>query len=107
MKYTTEQFEKLPKWAQNEIKVLAMNLESTNRRLAEFEGQSETNTFISHGLSKQPLPNNAHIEFHTANSKVSVYIREEGVIDINTTSNKTTVILPRASNSFYISFANL
>jgi len=68
MKYTKEQFEKLPKWAQNEIKVLEMNLASTNRILAEFEGKSATNTFLSNGLSKQPLPNNSHVEFHTANS---------------------------------------
>ena len=43
-KYTKEQFEKLPKWAQDEINYLEMYRKSLHQRLMQFEGKSETNT---------------------------------------------------------------
>jgi hypothetical protein len=65
---------------------------------------------IQDGMSYSPLPNNAHIKFYTGENKrnsITVYIRENNIIDINSNSNDTLVIMPRASNSFYVHFAKI
>lgn len=104
-----EQLEKLPKWAQSEIKRLEGLTKTLEQRLSEFNGESETNTYLVDGLEKKPLMNNAQIEFTTGknnNNRVTVYVRSNGAVDINTDSRMghTMVILPHAANSFYIKF---
>lgn len=106
---TKEQLEKLPKWAQNEIKSLEMYKKSLEQRIMQFGGEAETNTYIIEGLNKMPIQNNAQVEFQTGDRKVnrvSVYVRKDGNIDINSDSRlgHTMVIMPRAANSFYITF---
>ena len=103
------QFENLPKWAQSEIKRLENYTKSLEQRINEFSGKVETNTYLRDGLSKMPLQKDARIEFQTGENKmntVSVYIRNDGTIDINANSGlgHTVAILPRASNSFRITF---
>jgi hypothetical protein len=109
MNYTKEQLEKLPKWAQSEINRLERLTKTLNQRLAEFNGEAETNTHLLDGLDRLPLMNNAIIEFSIGDNKLNrvvVYIRKDGVIDINSDSRlgEQLVILPRASNSFYLTF---
>jgi hypothetical protein len=111
MDYTKEQLEKLPKWAKSEIKRLQGLTQTLNQRLSEFNGKAETNTYLVEGLNKMPLMNNAQIEFATGKNqlnKVTVYVRSNGLIDINSDSRlgEELVILPRAANSFYLSFIN-
>lgn len=111
MNYTKEQLGKLPKWAQSEIKQLETYKKSLEQRIMQFEGEAETNTYIREGLSKMPIQNNAQIEFQTGDRKlntVSVYVRKDGNIDINSDSRlgHTMVIMPRAANAFYITFIN-
>lgn len=112
MKYTKEQLEKLPKWAQSEIRSLEIYKKSLEQRIMEFEGKSETNTYLRDGLDRMPLQNNACIEFQTGDKKqntATFYIRHDGNIDVNTHSGLgyTMVIIPRAANSFYINFVKL
>ena len=112
MTYTKEQFEKLPKWAQSEIKSLERYKMSLEQRLSEYKGEAKTNTYIIEGLEKIPIQNNAQIEFQTGegnNNKVNVYTRKDGSIDVNTDSRigHTMVVIPRAANSFYITFVEL
>ena len=107
--YTQEQFERLPKWAQSEILKLEMREDELNRKLREFEGKEETNTYIKDGLGKMPIINNCTVEFQTGEkglNTVSVYVRGDGNIDVNTDSRlgHTMCIMPRASNTFYITF---
>lgn len=107
--YTTEQLEKLPKWAQGEIKSLEMYRKSLEQKISQFEGETETNTYIREGIDKMPIQNNAQVEFQTGYKKlnsVSVYVRKDGNIDVNTDSRlgHTMVIMPRAANAFYITF---
>lgn len=109
MDYTNEQFDKLPKWAQREIRSLEEQRKSLQQRLMQFEGKSETNTYIREGLDRIPIQNNAQVEFKTGDKQantVSVYVRKDGDIDINSDSRlgQTMVIMPRAANSFYITF---
>jgi len=99
---------KLPKWAQDEITSLTNKVEFLQERLKEVTGVKDTNTFIMDGINKIPLPKNSVIDFRVGDkqqNKVSVYIRREGVIDINTDARDgSMVIMPRAANSFYIDF---
>lgn len=111
-KYTKEQFEKLPKWAQDEINSLEMYRKSLHQRLMQFEGKSETNTYIREGLDRLPIQNNAHVEFTTGERNLntaSIYVRGDGTIDVNTDSRlgHTMVVMPRAANSFYITWVDL
>lgn len=109
MKYTKEQFDKLPKWAQSEITNLERSIKKHKQTISELMGEEETNTYISEGLTLKPLPNNSKIEFKVGENQcnnVRVYINSEGLIDINSDSRRSheMVIKPRASNSFYIKF---
>jgi len=111
MKYTPEQLNKLPKWAQEEIKVLEMRVSELTKKIDEYKGKEETNTYIRDGLSKIPLPNNSSVEFQVGKgkqNKVVVYVNRDGFVDVNTDSRigQTTVIMPRAANSFFVTFAN-
>ena len=104
-----EQLNKLPKWAQTEIKTLEMNRKSLENKLLQFEGKAETNTYIRNGLDRIPILNNANVEFKTGLNQlntVSVYVRADGIIDVNTDSRigQEMVIATRAANSFYIKF---
>ena len=104
-----DKLEKLPKWAQEEIKRSHSIISILEKKLSEINGEGETNVFISNGLSKSPLPNNSNIEFKTGKNNmntVSVYIKKNGDIDINTDSRlgQDMIIRPNAANSFYISF---
>ena len=112
MKNTQEQLDRLPKWAQLEIKRLEVYTKTLEQKLLEFNGLIETNTRISEGLDYRPLPNNSCVEFKTGinqNNSVRVYVNRDGVVDVNTDSRmgKTMVIMPRAANSFYITFVDV
>lgn len=110
MSYTKEKFEKLPKWAQSEIKELKSIIEEQERRLSEFHGVSESNTYLVDGLSlsSKPLPNNARIKFYTGKDKlnyVEVYVNNQGVVAINCESRrKEMVLFPHAANCFHLTF---
>lgn len=112
MKYTEEQFQSLPKWAQSLIIKLQNDNFSLEEKCNQLGGQDRTNTFLIDGLSESPLPKNSQIEFRVGenlSNKVNVYIKPNGIIDIssNSRSGMDMVILPRASNCFYISFAKI
>jgi hypothetical protein len=110
LQYTKDQFQKLPKWAQEKISHLENNVHGLEAKLRNFAEQAkESNTCIIDGLDSLPLRNNTQVEFKTGegNSETAtVYINRQGEIDVNTNSRrgKTMVIKPRASNSFYIKF---
>ncbi len=104
---------KLPKWAQMEMKRLQNEVEFLKSKLNQVMGtdtnSTDTNTFLVDGLSKKPLPKNSVIDFNVGDNlqnKISVYIRRDGFIDVNADARdgSTFVILPRAANSFYLKF---
>lgn len=104
-----QNFEKLPKWVQNKISQLNSEINYLNNKLSQFAGEKETNTFIRDGLDLKPLPKNSIIEFKTGDrlsNKVSAYISDNGFIYISSDSSigEKMIMLPRASNSFYITF---
>lgn len=107
MNYTEKQFNKLPKWAQSEIRRLEGDNKYFEERLQEYEGKMETNTYLHKGIDNSPLPNNSCVKF-CANKQesISVYVMADGLINVNCDSRNGTraVILPQASNVFNIKF---
>lgn len=111
MEYTKEQLEKLPKWAQRHIYCCERDIGALKKEKAETSGDLPTNTIRRDGLERIPLPNNSNIEFFTDSSrtqKATIYVRSNGLIDVNTDSGlgKKMVIIPNTSNSFYIAFVD-
>ena len=109
MDYTKEQFEKLPKWAQDKIKYLEINNNYLEKKLLQFQGKEGTNSFIINGIKRLPLCNNAQVEFIIGflnKNSISVYPMYDNCIYVNAHSSlgQKMVIIPNTSNSFYIGF---
>jgi hypothetical protein len=100
---TQDKLSKLPKWAQDEINQRQAKIEYLEQMLSEFNGKTETNTFIRHLLISNPLPNNSDVEFYIGKNKLSVRV-DGDCIAIRSNSNNDMLIMPRASNSFNIVF---
>ena len=80
--------------------------------LSKIYEQSETNVHLIEGVCKNPLPNNACVEFSTGinnENKITVYVRKDGLIDVSANGRigQDLIILPRAANSFCISVADM
>lgn len=103
---TTDQLNKLPKWAQTEIKVLRSDNQSLKIKLNEMFGEAETNTYIEDLLDKKPLIKDASISFSITGGTVRCRVDRFGNLDINSDSRvgKSFSILPNASNSITIKF---
>ena len=109
MNYTPEQFDKLPQWARNEINFQKGSVEYLTKKLAQFTGEAETNTYLVVGVDNKPLPKNAQVEFRVGDrqlNRVNVMVMRNGMVNINTDSRMghSMVMLPRGANSFYIHF---
>lgn len=109
MNYTQEQFDKLPKWAQSEIRRLQSDADYLDRRLKEFSGEASTNTFILDMLDKMPIQKNANVQFRTGENmqnRIEVRIKGENEIYVNADSGvgHKMAIAPDASNAFTIRF---
>ncbi len=57
--YTQQQFDRLPKWAQQEINVLNMRLRERDHLLQQYDGQVPTRTSIDRGMDIHPLPDDS------------------------------------------------
>ena len=92
---------KLPKWAQAEIRRLTAGLKYTNEivmAMGEKDGDVVINAFSEEAFS---MPARTYIRFTVEGGRISVGIRDGGVLDINADGG-TLIILPRAANSAYV-----
>jgi hypothetical protein len=106
MNITQEQFDRLPKNVQQELKSLYEKVNSLENHVNEINGQKDTNVFLLEGLSKRPLPKDSHIELFDDNqNSISVCLREEGIyLNAHSPLGLALSILPRACNAFLIRF---
>ncbi len=99
---------KLPKWAQEHIKLLDAKLRHTEYQLQFIQFENEKcgsgNVKMTCGLNTEVILNDhSTIEFKVKNRRIRVALRNEGddyYVDVNGDSHIS--ISPRAANSCYI-----
>ncbi len=100
-----DRIDKLPQWAQTEIKRLTGNLEGaykTIKAMGEKTGPVTINAYSD--VDSFGMPARTAIEFQIGEHEhetITVMIREPGVLDINASFGRLYV-LPRAANSIHI-----
>lgn len=106
---TTEQYERLPQWAQRHIDRLTRDLNSARDRIEDLTRQAKGSpvTVDPYGDHPYHLPAHSTIEFTVSKDlTVRAHLRREAdggmVLDLNSTGAKHLGVLPRASNSVYI-----
>jgi len=97
--------DKLPKWAQNEIRILKMRLEEKTKELERINENPESNTILGNGYQFKDSPivylnNNQLITFNLSNGYVQAKIHGD-VVEIHTNGGDL-LIKPKVSNGFDI-----
>ena len=97
--FTDNEIQKLPKWAQSNIKTLMANVEYYKKKSEEIAGESETNTFIDSYPTKLPLPSNSRIAFKFEKGEIICYSKNDSLeLHANYGGNSEFVIKPDISN---------
>jgi hypothetical protein len=80
--------ERLPKWAQDKLRVLRMRLDEANRRMAEEHGEMDGPVVFTKIWTDMPRPvarENEVVEFHIGDDKLYIKVTErsqEPVVEI-------------------------
>jgi hypothetical protein len=70
-----ERFLKLPKWAQQEIRRLEINLQSAKSKINTLLGpEDETNVVLREGINNIPLPEDSLVRFYLEEKPYAKYI---------------------------------
>lgn len=99
---TREQIEKLPKWAQIQVRKILADKESLEQKMSQIEGRGETNTFISAHPTAKPLPRNTRIVFEIEGGKIEVYNKTNCVEVHAQYDNGRLCVMPNVSNGLQI-----
>ncbi len=98
MNFTEDEIKKLPKWAQQKIRVLISNLTRKTQELEEMFGTKETNIFMGRYHNTKPLIKDSIITFKLSPN-------EADNIDCQIDGNKLRIsgylalmVIPEASN---------
>lgn len=100
-----QDMKKLPKWAQNRIEVLEMNLASAKKEVEQVYSDNPTDTFIpseayAGGHPRMNLPNKARVEFKPKDGEaIQVHLMYDDHKGIYVTTNRGTLrVTPWAAN---------
>jgi hypothetical protein len=99
-----EDVTRLPKWAQERIRILEMRLaevRAENDKLKTFDGSGRIFIQGWPGAKNYPLPEHNRIGFMVGEQKVTVGFSNHGELEVNS-AHCSVAILPRAANSFII-----
>ena len=102
MKYTAEQFERLPKWAQSEITRLSADNERLSKAMAALDTGSQI-YWEGAGLEKISLPERAAVNFVLENGTIECTLRG-GELKINASGHYTNqmMVLPKYANGITV-----
>jgi hypothetical protein len=95
-----EKLNKLPKWVQQEINKLEIELDFYKTKVLEMSEIDKTNTFMLIGENEIPLVNNADIEF-VINKHTNIRLYLQGN-ELRIFGSRRINIEPRATNSCFI-----
>ena len=104
---TPEQQAKLPKWAQDELRILRMRLEEAKASISQLEGATSDQSRIQlRNIDEAPrfLRDRSHISYTLPNGQVDVWFDNSERLCVTATSGMgdTLVILPNANNSITV-----
>src|SRR5437667_118977 len=99
---TKEREAKLPRWAQQELKVLRMRLDEARLVIANTVGTTPTKVELNpHRMTGDPgamfLPNSTTVQFKSDHGTFDVGLRN-GRLEISTSFWGGIAVLPRAAN---------
>lgn len=95
-----DRLDKLPKWAQDEIKRLARDLNVANDTIASFDAKDSVITWRQGLQDKHGLPKHAVVDFHIGGNIITASLSKD-VLRVSSSSSSISV-LPSASNSVYV-----
>jgi hypothetical protein len=99
-RYKQEQFDRLPKWAQQEIQCLTRDLRYVSAQLVKTHA-GDTDVFIRDGLDLKPLPPGSDIIFKRGGIEFGVRLRDDNALDVRS-HRDCVAVRPQASNSIYV-----
>jgi hypothetical protein len=105
MTHTQEQFDRLPKWAKEELRHMDREVQAAQAQvkkiLREIDTPSET-TFVraAYGFDDIPLAKHERIVFKVDNGEIRAWVDEQGLVNIqsNAYMGGDLIIRPRVSN---------
>lgn len=105
MTHTQEQFDRLPKWAQQELRNMDREVQRAQAQVKqvfrEIESPSET-TFIrgTQGGQDVPLDKHDRVVFKVDNGEIRAWVDEQGLVNIMSSAylGGDLIIRPRVSN---------
>lgn len=104
MSIKPEKFNKLPEWVKSEICVLQSHIRDLNEKIAQINGEQDTDIFILDTGMNRPLPKNSYIRIMVGKKYIDVYKMksDKGEEKVRVSSHGVIKITPSASNSCYI-----
>jgi hypothetical protein len=100
-----EDVARLPKWAQERIRILEMRLSEAraeNDKLKTFDGDGRVFIQGYAGEKNYPLPERGRIGFMLGKLRLTIGFNNHNELEVNSAS-ASIAVLPRAANSFVIS----
>lgn len=101
---STEQFAKLPKWAQTEFARLKRENDDLNSRIKDILGEEKSRIFIEHdmrGTHTQYIPNRERVFFEMPEGTVQVYFANGGRT-LTIQGDSSLIALSQSSNTIRI-----
>ena len=97
---------KLPKWAQEELRILRMRLDEARKREENAqEGYPGTGIFLVKHPNRVPLPKHAHIQFSLKKGAIAVSIDPHGrglYLVTHGTLSEHLSVQPSSSNACFV-----
>ena len=101
---TEQQFNKLPKFAQAEIRRLRSNISEADKNINKMFSTEISNTQFRYNMGMKNLPENSNVRFNLPGMNYIDIIVTGGKLRVY--GNTSIKILPQASNSIHLTISD-
>ncbi len=95
MNITEAQYQKLPRYAQQELDILTMNVDNLKKRISEFEGPADSLIVLRGYGNDHPLPKGDTVRFAVEDGTIDVRLEKD---HLYVNSSRRLTIRPIATN---------